>query len=59
MNDQLTKELTAEMERDLGVSLPLNKLVKPSAITHTVRIDEIISELQMTIRILEEAKKRL
>ena len=65
MND-MTAELTKEIERDLGLKLPSGtgpqtgmKVTKPSAITHTVQINAVIEELQMTIRILEEAKKRL
>jgi hypothetical protein len=67
MND-LTAELTKEMERDLSVKLTGNRAIPsvattsmgvPKVPTHTARIDELIGELQMTIRILEEAKKRL
>ena len=65
MND-LTAELTKEMERDLGVKLGSVKPVSsttsmgvPKIPTHTARIDELIAEMQMSIRILEEAKKRL
>jgi hypothetical protein len=61
--NELTNDLHKEIERDLNVKLP-NKTQGfqqqgSKGPTHTTRIDETIADLQMTIRILEEAKRRL
>lgn len=61
MND-LVGDLTKEMEKDLGVKLPprASNGPKPEPVpTHAERIDALIEEFRMTIRILEEAKRRL
>ena len=68
----MTAELTKEIEKDLGVKLsPASRLANEAvgkmalasgtvtAATTRQHIDDVIAELQMTIRILEEAKKRL
>ena len=60
--NELTNDLHKEIERDLSVRLPKAQGLQPKpeqSPTHATRIDDLIAELQMTIRILEEAKRRL
>jgi len=66
--EKLTTDLNKEIERDLGVKLPPparpvttngNGQAQAPRLTHAAQIDNLIAEFHMTIRILEEAKKRL
>ena len=65
MNDlitDLTKDLTKELERDIGLKLTGTKALAGGTVnpaTTRQHIDDVIAGMQMTIRILEEAKKRL
>jgi len=61
MNDEnLTADINKAIERDLRVPPRTgNGAVVKNDATHRERIDMLIAEVQMTLRILEEAKKRL
>ena len=62
--NELAKELGEALDIDEQKKAALSQLKMPPTQqlvhrTHSDRLDELIHELQMTIRILEEAKRRL
>ena len=62
MNDEhLTAEINKSLEHDLKTPLPRsgNGQQPKAEASHRERINTLITDVQMTLRILEEAKKRL
>jgi len=59
LTDDLNKQLEKDLLRHNPPARPGNGLQVKAEATHRERIDALITEVQMTLRILEEAKKRL